>query len=735
MESSAQEQITTDTPMQETAEAQTVVENAAVEAGGQDNSKIVKFASPRQEQFASMDAKESGIVPESLNADDRTVDVVWYSGASVPRIDPDTGAEYMLRLDMAGCRLDRLNSGAPVFDCHMSGLDYRSILSNKVGTKAQVGVVLKAWAKQTSGQAKLKFDEADQDAIALFGKIQSATVRNLSFGTWIYSMELEREDDGKKFYVATDWEPFEISPVTVPADFNTTFLSASQPAGASRASSPKENPMPDAVAQETGGEARLKQEQLNAAKIEGGLAERNRQTGVKAAAAPMMKYGVTEEFVNKLIESGVSVEEARTQIFAELSSISDKYKPQQQISITRDGNETRFAAMQAAMLLRYDPNFGLARMQKADGTVTSEFIKDCGPERQKNLEELGREYRGFTLLEMAREALTLAGMNPRGWSKNLIAETALSYARTPRLIEHFEGGGSGSTSDFPSILANVANKTARQAYEAYPQTFRPFCRMTTAADFKPLNRVQLSDAPALEKLNEAGEFHRANLKDTNQTYSLGTYGKIVALTRKTIINDDLQMFTRVPAIMGVAAARMESDAVWGVITSNQKMGEDDVVLFHVNHKNLLTGAGSALALAGLSTARTKMRLQTAQNKTPLNLTPRFIAVPAILETPMLQLIYPIQLASTAVTGVVPQWVQSLIPVVEPRLDTDSQTAWYLICDNSAIDTIEYCYLEGQQGVYIETRQGFEVDGVEIKVREDFAAAAIDYRGLQKNAGA
>ena len=33
------------------------------------------------------------------------------------------------------------------------------------------------------------------------------------------------------------------------------------------------------------------------------------------------------------------------------------------------------------------------------------------------------------------------------------------------------------------------------------------------------------------------------------------------------------------------------------------------------------------------------------------------------------------------------------------------------------------------------KQGFEIDGVEIKARMDFGAAAIDYRGLQKSAGA
>src|SRR6185437_2447264 len=128
--------------------------------------------------------------------------------------------------------------------------------------------------------------------------------------------------------------------------------------------------------------------------------------------------------------------------------------------------------------------------------------------------------------------------------------------------------GAESTSDFPSILANVANKPLRQSYEAYPQTFKPFCRQVTAPDFKPINRVQLSDTPSVRPLNEKGEYTRLMLTDTNQNYSLATYGGVVALTRKPIINDDLQAFTRIPAILGVAAARLESDTVWAVITTN-----------------------------------------------------------------------------------------------------------------------------------------------------------------------
>jgi hypothetical protein len=89
----------------------------------------------------------------------------------------------------------------------------------------------------------------------------------------------------------------------------------------------------------------------------------------------------------------------------------------------------------------------------------------------------------------------------------------------------------------------------------------------------------------------------------------------------------------------------------------------------------------------------------------------------------------------ATSSVVPQSIRTLAPISEPRLDAASETAWYLAASPNQIDTIEYAYLEGQQGAYIETRNGFDVDGVEIKCRLDFGAKAIDWRGLYKNPGA
>jgi hypothetical protein len=501
------------------------------------------------------------------------------------------------------------------------------------------------------------------------------------------------------------------------------------------------------VSQITALGANFKLERLAAVLIGRGTSatEAKEQFGVaveiRNAGKPFERWGLTEEFVNSLVDEGVTLAVARERMQNKLVEIAGEKPIHGEVTITRDNQVTKLGCMQEALTLRCNPSFYLQkRLDPATGKY--EFASDGGPERQRRAEEMGREYRGYILREMARESLELRGINTRGMDPMTLATRAL-IVRDGH-VEVF-GGGAESISDFPSILANVANKTLRQSYEAFPQTFKPFCRQVTAADFKPINRTMLSDTPALSLLNEKGEYTRLNLTDANTGYQLGTYGGIVALTRKTIINDDLQAFTRIPAILGVAAARKQSDIVWGIITSNPSAvyagDTTSTALFHANHNNLLTTASSALALGtpapatGLCAARAQLRVMKAPQGTPMNLTPRYMLVPAALESAGLQLIYPLQLAASAVTGVVPEWVQSLVPIVEPRLDANSTTAWYLAADPSQVDTIEYCFLEGQAGVYFESRQGFEVDGIEMKARMDFAAAAIDYRGLQKNAGA
>ena len=693
--------------------------------------EVTAAAEKSEEFFSSAEAKP---VPQTADQKVGTIDVVWYTGAAVPRVDRETGEPYMLTLDMSGCRMERLNAGAPIFDTHFSGDDMKSMMAGAVGTRAVRGVVQKAWADGAAGKATLKFDLGDPDGADMFRKASTGILQNLSFGTWIYKREKTTAQDDVsgaseiESFTATDWEPFEISPVTVPADFNTCFLSAENGGVTEvvRATSPEEQTMPESI-NNAGETART--EELAAVRAEAQLLEKGRIEGINLAVSQGKKKGwnISEEFAAKLISEDLTVQAARERIWDEFVVKNSQNTTEgenhivhpETAQVTRDQRDTRREQMEAALLVRYDPqSYG-------------------------KLAELGHSFRGMTLVEMARECLRFSGARVDGMVPADIAGEALKgrmvkmQAGLPTehfAAEYFDTVGAQSTSDFPAILANVLNKTLRQAYEAYPQTFKPFSRQTTAKDFKPIQRTMLHDVVALQSLNSSGEYHRAQLSDSKVTYSLATFGEIVALTRKVIINDDLQAFTRVPALLGFAAARLESDTVWAVMTGTSAAiypgDTTSTNLFAAGHSNLNTSA--ALALDKLETGREKMRLQTGPNGTYLNLVPRYLIVPAHLESTALTLIAPMNLAVTAVTAGVPEWVRSLTPIVEPRLDANLNTTWYLAADNSSIDTLEYCYLEGQQGVYVETRQGFEVDGLEVKARMDFAAAAIDYRGLQRN---
>ncbi|EPE98436.1 phage major capsid protein [Rhizobium grahamii] len=344
----------------------------------------------------------------------------------------------------------------------------------------------------------------------------------------------------------------------------------------------------------------------------------------------------------------------------------------------------------------------------------------------------GRNFRGLTLLEIGRDVLEANGVNTRGMTRQELAGQALAQ----------RSGGMHTTSDFPGILANLANTTLRAGYTAAPQTFRPLVRETSASDFKPITRAQFGEAPSLSKVNEHGEFKRGTIGESKEIYKLATYGRIIGITRQVLVNDDLDAFTRIPQAFGVQAAQLESDLVWGQILANPVMG-DGKTLFHADHGNLMTP--TAIGLTGLSQGRSLFAKQTGlDGKTVLGLTPAFLIVPVALQTIAEQFVAEIQPTKTA--DVVPGALQRLQVLAEARLDNGinrpdddivaggSEVSWFLAGNAAQGDIVELAYLDGNRGVYTETRVGFDIDGIEIKARLDVAAKAMDWRNVAKNAG-
>ena len=661
-----------------------------------------------------MQTRQVRMLPETADGEVRRIEVVWSTGAKVRRRDWLTGKRYDESLSLEGSHVDlsRLNNGAPLLNSH------GAFELDKV-----IGVVEKAWIDDASheGRAVVRFSERD-GVTAIWNDVESGILRNISVGYQVRSYEITEEDGKPPLWRAVDWQPMELSAVPVGADPHAGFRAADEQThpcqlitrAAAREKegtslmdehetaeriddAPENTQLDDGEALvRANGSPTPRPAQADTAPVDTSqvteravAAERSRIAGIYDAQG---KLGIERAVADGLVARGVSLDEARGVLIDQAADQDQQVETRTQITMGgQDERQTRFRAVETALLHRFEPD----RYQLSDAA---------------------REWRGYSLIELARSFLETEGERMRGLNRDEIATRALH-----------------STSDFPEILAAVTNKTLRDAYEAAPRTFMPIARRTSASDFKDIARLQLGEAPQLEKVNESGEFKRGTMGEAKERYRVETYGKVMAITRQVIINDDLDAFTRVPSLFGTSAATLESDIVWSIITDNPAMG-DGTALFHANHKNL-TAAGTALDVVNLGKARTAMAKQTGlDGKTILNIRPIMLVVPSSLELTAEQLIAQ-NLVPAKSTDVVPGSIRSLAVVAEPRLDPASGAVpWYLFASPAAIDTIEYAYLDGQDGVFIETRNGFDVDGLEIKARLDFGAKAIDWRGIHKNPG-
>lgn len=646
----------------------------------------------------------AAVRPGSVDIEQRTAELTWTTGAKGRRWSWDVGS-YMEELEVSekAVRLERLNNGAPLLNAH-SAYDLDDV----------IGVVERAWIEGNEGKAIVRFSQREE-ADAIFRDVKDGILRNISVGYAVHRYEVaEEEDDKLPTYIARDWEPMELSLVPIGFDDGAKIRSAKTPAEypgqrfntqfeIREAEQAPEQPA--AVATETQeenemtDETRAAEDQSQAA-IE---AERKRCLTIRSMAK---KVGIADDFADDLIARGVSSSDASAAMIDKLAERQSSDQPNtrnaQPTVVTSGVDASVVAAKRSAM-----QNALLAR---------------CNPSIQ--LEENAREFRGMRLIDMARESVEMAGGNARGMTPQEIARAALGCDRTA-----VRAAGMHSTSDFPILLGSTVNRTLRDAYALAPQTWRPLGRQTTVSDFREVSRVALGDIAALEKVNEHGEYKYGSLGEEGAPLKVGKFGKIIAITWEAIVNDDLSAMTRIPQALGAAAAQTESDVVWNLLLGNPNF-VDGTPVFHADHGNL-AASGGAINTTTLAAARAAMRKQKSKAGHFLNLGPEYLVVGPDKELEAYQFTSSNYVPAKN-ADINDSRNASLQVIVDARI-TGNQ--WYLYAAPGLVDTFEYAYLEGEQGVFTETREGFEVDGMEIKARLVFGAAWIDYRGVYKNAGA
>ncbi|REF72781.1 MULTISPECIES: prohead protease/major capsid protein fusion protein [Paracoccus] len=324
------------------------------------------------------------------------------------------------------------------------------------------------------------------------------------------------------------------------------------------------------------------------------------------------------------------------------------------------------------------------------------------PEHQ--LSEAARPFANMTTLDLARDCLRRSRIGTMGAAADTIITRALH-----------------STADFPLLLGDAVGREMRRPYDAAPSGVHQLARQSTVRDFRPKRSIQLGDGPALEKVAEGGEFKRGTMDESAELYAAETFGKIFAISRQALVNDDVGAFATIPARLGNAARAFEAAQLVAKIEANPLMSDGVAVFDATDHGNRKDPTAPAAIQEDISAARLAMRHQTGLSGDVIGISPRFVLVPAELETTMEKALTAIQAPTTDDANP----FSKLTLVVEPRLT--SATRWYVVADPALVDGLEYAYLAGAPGPQVETKVGFEVDGVQMKVRLDFGCGWLDYR--------
>lgn len=618
--------------------------------------------------------RRATLAPATPDPEARTVEVIWSTGAPVRR--RDMAGPYIERLSLAPNAVDlsRLE-GASVLDAHR-----QTAVCDVLGSVRSAAVDGKRGTALIQFSARPEVEPVWQDVLA-------GILRHVSVG---YSVEewAETTENGARVLTAVRWTPHEISLVPTPADpgahirMETEMTTTSSTvASDNTASLAREFVRNDSNVQTRTSTVPDRNDPRTRAAI---------NTEIRSIARIA---GLDQAWIDDQIDAAADADTARRAAFGALAARSAPTIRTEQVRVdmgeSHDDPALRARQMGEALYARINP--------------------------RHELSEPARRYAYATPVEMAKELLTLRGESTMALSPASLVTRALH-----------------TTSDFPIILGDTVGRVLRDAYQAAPSGIRRLGRQTTARDFRAVNKIMLGEAPLLEKLNEHGEIKAGTMAEAREAYKVETWARKIGITRQVLVNDDLGAFADLARRMGQAAAETEARILVTLLEAGSGNGptlSDGKTLFHADHGNK-AGTGAVISDATLSAARLALRTQKGIEDRTIRVTPRNLLVPPALETTAEKWLASIAPATAADVN---PFSGSLSLVVEPRLS--SATRWYVTADPGEIDGLEFAYLSGAEGPQVESRSGWDVDGVEIRVILDFGAGFIDHRGWFMNAGA
>ena len=651
-------------------------------------------------QTAEAPRLEARFAPATFNADTRTVELVWSTGASVRRTDWRSGQPFLEVLAMTEEAVDltRLNNGAPLLNTH-----------GQYDLDDVIGVVERAWIINGEGRAQVRFS-AREEVQPILNDVRDGILRNVSVGYAVASEDWQdsRGADDMLVRTARRWTPFEISLVPIPADASAQVRAAGAASAAEGNNAPR-------------------REGESMADIAVPAAEQARENIVASAA------------------QAVDVESVRAQERTRIASLDEPAR----LARSRGLDDNQVEAIKArAISGGHDAAWLRAELF---GAIVSQDEKQPAA-RPVAVSQMGRSYEDPSVIVDAMATAIAARHMPAVASKagegqwrnfaglrpsDMLIELAQARGDRvgPRDRDRLIARAFHTSSDFPLLLANAGNKMLEAGYALANPSYRRFFARRAFNDFKAHSFLTAGDFPSLQALGEGADIRRGTISEKREQITPGTFARGVAVTRQMLVNDDLGAFTDFGTMIGRRVADWENATAYAVVNTasgdGPTLAEGSAAVFAAGGtRNNKAGTASAVTAVALGLGFNAIKSQKSLDGLSLNIDPRYLVCSVIQE---------FVAAQFASASVVPGSASS-VNVFASRFEVIADAnipnnRWYLFADPAAAPVYVYGYVGGNEVPQVRVGQPMGVDGTVVEVVHDFAVGAIDYRGGFFNAGA
>jgi len=649
----------------------------------------------------------------SINVEKRTFEIMWSTGAKVLRSSWYDGQFWEeLSMDPKAIRMGRLNSGtAPFLMDH-----------NRNRVVDTPGVVESARIEGGKGYAVIRMcsEGIDPEADKLFAKIADKVVRNVSVGYRTYAVEKTEGINTKVPTIrATDWEPHEISSVTVgaehgagvrsddPAQLHEVTITHRFTTNEEPTMTPEEI---KALQEKQASEARAL-ELKTAADLAVKL-DRERSAGITHACKALGPDGA-ERAAKLIADEKMTLDGVRKLVLDELATRDVQDAPTTHARVTGvAGGDERDKLVRgiSAAIFANSGRFGanVAEAQKRGLAGFSKAEVDLDP----------AQFRGMKLSDISRMFAERGGKSTRGIFGN---EQLFDLAKR------------ASTTDFAVLFENVMYKLLRAAYGVQPSTWRRWVGIDSVKDFRNSNRfMKGAFSNTLPVVLENAEYQQIAIPDgAKLAIQTETRGGTIGISRQAIINDDMGALASLASDFGALAADTLEAEAYRVLLLNGGLGPTvGAAPFFDDAVNANVATTSVLGVAGLGVDKAKMRAQVRGNSY-IDQNPRILLVPVGLEDDARILNESATDHTTALDGK-PNLRRGMFGdiVSSPRI---TGTRRYLFSE--AKEAFKMVFLEGSgEGPTMSSEEGFLTDGMTWKARIDAKMVPFDPKTAVTSAG-